>query len=69
MTFSTPKNGVWRKSIRSNQQPNGCVEVMDIGDGVAIRDSKDPAGPVLLACADAWREFLSFAAANPRTSE
>lgn len=24
-----------------------CVEVAEIGDNVALRDSKDPAGPVL----------------------
>jgi hypothetical protein len=46
----------WRKSSRSGA--NGCVEVAIVGDGVAVRDSKDPAGPVLLFTAHEWASFL-----------
>ena len=36
----------FRKSTFSDN--NGCVELADVGDGtVAVRDSKDPSGPVL----------------------
>lgn len=40
---------VWRKSSRSNNQGGACVEVADTLPGiVAIRDSKNPTGPVLV---------------------
>ena len=37
----------WRKSSFSADQTN-CVELGWRTDGVAVRDSKNPAGPVLL---------------------
>jgi Domain of unknown function (DUF397) len=46
----------WRKSSRSSV--NGCVEVAFVGDRVAVRDSKDPGGPVLLFSAHEWVAFL-----------
>ncbi|MFG3423153.1 DUF397 domain-containing protein [Micromonospora sp. NPDC049460] len=50
----------WRKSTRSNGQGGACVEVADNLPGVvAVRDSKDPAGPVLAFDPAAWRAFVS----------
>ncbi|MFR9777722.1 DUF397 domain-containing protein [Micromonospora sp. MS34] len=47
----------WKKSSRSSA--NGqCVEVADLVDAVALRDSKDPAGPVLVFERVAWASFL-----------
>ncbi|MCZ7435028.1 DUF397 domain-containing protein [Micromonospora sp. WMMC241] len=53
----------WRKSRRSAQS-NDCVEVaVDLPGVVGVRDSKDPAGPVLTFDAYPWRVFV---AAPPR---
>jgi hypothetical protein len=47
----------WRKSTRS--ATTNCVEVAPLPDGgVAVRDSKDPGGPVLRYTADEWSAFL-----------
>ncbi len=50
----------WRKSTRSSGQGGNCVEVADNLPGlVAVRDSKDPGGPVLAFGPDAWRTFIA----------
>ncbi|GAB3183925.1 uncharacterized protein DUF397 [Micromonospora palomenae] len=51
----------WRKSTRSGVQGD-CVEVADNLPGVVgVRDSKDPAGPVLTFDPQTWRAFVTFA--------
>jgi hypothetical protein len=37
----------WRKASRSTGSGEDCVEVARVQSGVAVRDSKDPYGPVL----------------------
>jgi hypothetical protein len=58
----------WRKSTFSGNGGD-CVEVARNLPGiVAVRDSKDPDGPVLTFTADEWRAFISGArAGEPRT--
>jgi len=46
----------WRKSSRCNS--GACVEIADLGDLRAVRDSKDPHGPVLTFGAVAWSAFI-----------
>ncbi|MBO4206908.1 DUF397 domain-containing protein [Micromonospora echinofusca] len=51
---------IWRTSSRSNTQGGECVEVAGNLPGlVGVRDSKDPAGPVLTFDPAAWRAFLT----------
>ncbi|RZT79065.1 uncharacterized protein DUF397 [Micromonospora violae] len=49
----------WRKSTRSGSNGGDCVEVADNLPGlVAVRDSKDPAGPTLTFSPAAWTSFV-----------
>ena len=50
---------MWRKSSYSSDQGDNCVEVATLPNGTAVRDSKDPADPILRFSADAWRAFLN----------
>lgn len=52
----------WRKATRSNNN-GACAEVRrdSDGDGVQIRDSKNPTGPVLTFTAKEWDAFLDGA--------
>jgi hypothetical protein len=48
----------WAKSSRSGNNGN-CVEVAFLGEGrVALRDSKDPGGPVLRFNRGEWSAFV-----------
>ena len=48
----------WRKSSYSGGSGN-CVEIADnLPGAVAVRDSKDPAGPALIFTPGAWRAFI-----------
>jgi hypothetical protein len=47
----------WHKSSYSSDTAN-CVEVAEGMVQVAVRDSKDPDGPVLRFPGGAWREFV-----------
>ncbi|NKZ02669.1 DUF397 domain-containing protein [Actinomadura latina] len=48
----------WRKSSRSSSDGDQCVELAKVEHGVAIRDSKDPQGPVLATSRDALRDAI-----------
>jgi hypothetical protein len=63
MTAPRVTGGVWRKSTRSNGQGQ-CVEVAEMNDSVAVRDSKDPEGPVLVFTPMEWRAFVEGAKAG-----
>ncbi|MEH0841591.1 DUF397 domain-containing protein [Micromonospora sp. CPCC 205711] len=48
----------WRTSTRSIGNGN-CVEVATVPGGVAVRDSKDRPGPVLVYHPAAWTSFVA----------
>jgi hypothetical protein len=48
----------WRKARASGNQGGNCVEVAAAVHRMAVRDSKDPTGPVLTFQASAWVGFL-----------
>ena len=47
----------WQRSYIC--ESSGCVEFARLSDGVAIRSSRDPDGPVVTLSADAWIKFAS----------
>ncbi|MEH1125427.1 DUF397 domain-containing protein [Micromonospora sp. CPCC 206061] len=47
---------VWRKSKYCDS--SACVEVARTQLLVAVRDGKDPAGPILIFRAEEWRSFV-----------
>ncbi|GAA4858873.1 DUF397 domain-containing protein [Saccharopolyspora rosea] len=48
----------WFKSSRSAASSDACVEVRLTGNGVFVRDSKDPDGGRIETTHRAWRAFL-----------
>lgn len=69
MTASDLGNVRWRKSTRSGIDGN-CVEFAQIGGGaVALRDSKDPTGPVLTFGRAAWSAFVHMPPQMPTLGE
>ncbi|MBC6461838.1 DUF397 domain-containing protein [Actinomadura sp. HBU206391] len=61
MTGLFPSHTQWRKSSRSGGQGTDCVEVAAVRPRwlIAVRDSKDPGGPVLAFQPPEWDGFLS----------
>jgi Domain of unknown function (DUF397) len=57
--------GAWRKATHSGANGGDCVEVATADTEIAVRDSKDPAGPSLSFTPSAWRFFLVRAATRP----
>ena len=52
------KRAVWRKSSYSSGNGGACVEAArNLPSMVAVRDSKNPGGPVLTVAPGPWQAF------------
>lgn len=51
----------WQKSSRSGPYSDNCVEIAFVDGAVGMRDSKDPAGPVLVFTPGEWDAFVGGA--------
>ncbi|MFD0851191.1 DUF397 domain-containing protein [Actinomadura adrarensis] len=49
----------WRKSSKSSSSGGECVELANLPNAIAIRDSKDPQGPKLLVSRKALKTALA----------
>jgi Domain of unknown function (DUF397) len=58
----------WRKSSYSGSNGGNCIEITTGPGTVAIRDSKDPRGPVLTLTGRDWQRFTDQVKAAPRPS-
>jgi hypothetical protein len=57
----------WRKSTRSGSNGGACVEVArNLPRIVAVRDSKNPHGSVLVVSRDEWARFITRVRATAR---
>jgi hypothetical protein len=50
---------LWRKSSHSGDTGGECVEVAALSPSVAVRDSKNPDGPMLTFDNATWAAFTS----------
>lgn len=51
----------WFKSARSGPNCDNCVEVAFVDEAIAVRDSKNPAGPALIFTPEEWDAFVGGA--------
>lgn len=59
-------NVTWRKSSYSGSNGGNCVEVAALpGNVLAVRDSKNPDGPVLTFSRAEWRTFTTTLKTGP----
>ncbi|WP_328917079.1 MULTISPECIES: DUF397 domain-containing protein [unclassified Streptomyces] len=61
----------WRKSSYSGSENADCVEIAQLDDEIATRDSKNPTGPALVFSQGAWTAFvrgIATAASETRSS-
>ena len=60
LTTSERMSLVWRKAQRSTTN-GSCVEIASVAGKIAVRDSKDPSGPILVYTPAELSAFLDGA--------
>jgi Domain of unknown function (DUF397) len=58
METADPSRATWRTSSHSGAN-GSCIQVAPATPGVAVRDSRDPAGPALTFTAWQWTAFTA----------
>jgi hypothetical protein len=56
----------WRKSSYSGSNGGNCIEIATAANAVAVRDSKNPDGPVLALRRQDWQRFADQIKADAR---
>ncbi|MFJ3189416.1 DUF397 domain-containing protein [Streptomyces halstedii] len=57
--MTIPATTAWHKSSYSDGGGTNCLEVAGgFADVVPVRDSKNPAGPILIVANHAWTAFV-----------
>jgi hypothetical protein len=59
MNEQSAQDRAWFKSSFSGSALNNCVEVALLPEEIAVRDSKDREGPVLVFTPAEWQAFLA----------
>jgi hypothetical protein len=54
----------WKKARRSSGGSSNCVELADLGEGLAVRDSKNPAAGTVAVGPNARAAFLAAVRAS-----
>ena len=54
----------WRTSSYSGSNGGNCIQIAAATPTVAVRDSKDPHGPILAFDAQDWRRFTELIKAD-----
>jgi hypothetical protein len=57
-------NAAWRKSSYSGGEGGNCIELADLGEGLAVRDSKNPAAGTVAVGPNARAAFLAAVRAS-----
>lgn len=56
--MDTVDNSTWRKATYSGNNGGNCVETADAKGGVAVRDTTDRGGVMLVIAPGAWSAFV-----------